>query len=401
MSKPSLFFIGFSLVTILSYACSGNEQPAPPEQEEPNTALKPYIMGVDLSYVNQIEDHGGIYKMDNRPEDPYQLLAAKGANLARVRIWHSPNWIKDIYGEGTVIYSGPKDVAKTIKRAHEAGMSALLDFHYSDTWADPGYQKVPQAWENISDIGILKDSVYNYTYSILAWLNDQDVLPEMVQVGNETNCGMMITNTSTGFPALNVCEGNWSNFGEIVNAGIHAVRDIESETGRSIKIALHVADPKNMDWWVKDAIGKGKITDFDIIGFSFYPLWHTDIAFDDLPQVVSTIKERYNKDVMILETAYPFTTENNDHYGNLWSDQHPPLEGYPYTIEGQKNFLIDLNHKMAAAGASGIVYWEPAWITSALQDLWGTGSSWENCALFDFQANITEAADYLSEKYIK
>ncbi|SFE68251.1 glycoside hydrolase family 53 protein [Thermophagus xiamenensis] len=399
MRKFPILLVVFSLITILTYGCSGKEQPDPTGNEEQDIELKPYILGVDLSYVNQIEDHGGIYKRDNKPEDPFMLLAAKGANLVRVRLWHSPNWIKEIYGESTVIYSGPEDVAKTIKRAHDAGMSALLDFHYSDTWADPGYQAVPEAWENIQDIETLEDSVYNYTYRILNWLNNQDLLPQMVQIGNETNCGMMTTDSNPNFPNLNLCDGHWGNFGKVVNAGIRAVRDMENETGQPIKVALHVADPKNLDWWVKDAINLGEITDFDIIGFSYYPLWHTDIAFENLPQMVSDVKSKYQKEVMILETAYPFTTENNDHYGNLWSAQHPPLEGYPYTIEGQKNFLIDLNQNMADAGAIGVVYWEPAWITSAMKDLWGTGSSWENCALFDFQANLSVAADYLSEKY--
>ena len=399
--QSSILIMAFLfLVTLFSYACSGQDDSKPENNvDEPNTALEEYILGVDLSYVNQIEDHGGTYKKNNQIKDPFRLLADKGANLVRVRIWHNPDWVKDIYGEGTIIYSGPEDVAKTIRRAHDEGMSALLDFHYSDTWADPGSQDVPRAWQDIVDIEILQDSVYNYTYRILSWLNKQDLLPEMVQIGNETNPGMMTTNTKTGFPDLNVYDGNWENFGKVVNSGLQAVHDIEKETGKTVKTALHVADPKNLDWWLNDAINKGNISDFDIMGFSYYHIWHTEVAFDELPDLVSQVKSKYNKDIMVLETAYPFTTDANDSYNNIYSSQNPPLEGFPYTIEGQKHFLITLNQNMADAGAIGVVYWEPAWITSAMQDLWGTGSSWENCALFDYSANITEAADYLGEEY--
>ena len=401
MKKQSLLLAMTFLfmVTLFSFACSDDDEPGPTNNEVPDTQLHDYILGVDLSYVNQIEDHGGTYKRNNRPEDPFQLLAEKGANLVRVRIWHSPDWIKDIYGDGTKIYSGPEDVGKTIQRAHSAGMSALLDFHYSDIWADPGSQNVPAAWQDITDINVLQDSVYNYTYRILSWLDSQNLLPEMVQIGNETNQGMMTTNTKEGFPDLNVYDGNWENFGKVVNTAIKAVRDIENETGKSVKIALHIADPKNLDWWMNDAINKGNISDFDIMGFSYYHIWHTKIAFGELPDLVSQVKSKYNKDIMVLETAYPFTTKANDSYNNIYSSQNPPLEGFPYTVEGQKKFLITLNQKMADAGALGVVYWEPAWITSAMQDLWGTGSSWENCALFDYSANITEAADYLGEEY--
>jgi arabinogalactan endo-1,4-beta-galactosidase len=145
---------------------------------------------VDLSYVNQVEDHGGVYKQSGEAADPFEVLSDKGANLTRVRLWHNPDWVKDVYGQATPLYSGLADLAKTIERAHQSGMAVLLDFHYSDTWADPGHQDVPAAWKNITNIGVLCDSVYNYTYNTLDYLKNKDLLPQMVQIGNETNPGM-------------------------------------------------------------------------------------------------------------------------------------------------------------------------------------------------------------------
>lgn len=393
----------FLLVTAFSYGCSEDDNGPSPEESNGEagneTAWKDYVFGVDLSYVNQVEDHGGVYKTENGEVDPFEFLSDKGANLTRVRLWHSPDWVKDIYGESTPVYSGFQDAAKTIQRAQEAEMASLLDFHYSDRWADPGHQDVPKAWENITDINVLCDSVYNYTYYVLDQLNQKGLLPEMVQIGNETNCGMMMTNVPDDFPSLNVCEGNWNQFGKVVNSAIDAVRDIETDSGDEIKIALHIADPKNLEWWTDDVIHEGNVTDFDVMGFSYYHIWHTEIGFDELPGLVSRVKDRFNKEILVMETAYPFTTANNDNYGNIYSAQHDPIEGFPVSQVGQKDFMITLNQNMIDAGAMGVIYWEPAWISSNMQDLWGTGSSWENCAFFNFSGYPTDVVDYLGHEY--
>jgi arabinogalactan endo-1,4-beta-galactosidase len=270
---------------MMACSCSKNDNQEPEPEPEP---ISGFYFGADLSYVNQIEDKGGVYKENNTQVDPYATFKKHGVNLVRLRLWNNPSWIKDIYGSSSVLYSGYEDVEKSIQRAKNAGMEVLLDFHYSDTWADPGKQKVPELWKNITDIEVLCDSVYKYTYKILNLLLAKNLLPQMVQIGNETNCGMMITDTNTGFPNLNVCNGNWVNMGKVLNAAIDAVKKIDSETGSNIKIVLHVADPKNLDWWMGDVINKGKVTRFDIMGFSYYHIWHTTVKFDDL---TTTIKK--------------------------------------------------------------------------------------------------------------
>jgi arabinogalactan endo-1,4-beta-galactosidase len=385
----------------VNVACNGNDDPIEPDTTDTTEPVTPtFIFGADLSYVNQIEDHGGIYKLDNTNADPFATFAQKGTSMVRVRIWHNPDWVYDVYDNTSPLYSGYDDVEKTIQRAKENGMQVNLDFHYSDNWADPEKQAPPKAWANITSITVLADSVYNYTYATLDKLQQKNLLPEMVQIGNETNCGIMHTSTNSTFPKLSVCDNNWANFGTVVRAGIKAVRDIEAKYNKTISVALHVADPKNLEWWFDGVIGKANVKDFEIIGFSYYPLWHTTISYANLPALVSRLKTKYNRKLVILETAYPYTKEANDNYNNLFGSQ-TPIAGFAFTPEGHRAFLIDLTQKMKDAGCSGIMYWEPAWITSQMKDQWGTGSAWENCTFFNYSGNATNAFDYMQYQYTK
>jgi len=386
-----------SLVCVVSSCSQDNTIKGSDKQNE--AGEEEFINGVDLSYVRQVEDKGGVYRVAQKEIDPYALFKEKGANMVRFRLWHNPSWVKDIYGNETVVYSGFEEVAKGIKRAKENNLAVNLDFHYSDVWADPDHQNPPAAWQKISNIDVLCDSVYNYTFEVLSELNSRGLMPEMIQIGNETNCGMMHTNIKAGFPWLSVCDDHWSDFGKVLNAGIKAVRAIDDMSGNATKIALHVADPKNLEWWFSNVISQGKVTDFDIAGFSYYHLWHTTISFNELPNVVRRLKARIKKDIVLLETAYPFTTANNDSYNNIYGSM-APIDGYPYSVEGQKQYMIDLTQNMMDAGAIGVMYWEPAWITSQMTDLWGTGSSWENCSFFDYSGNATDAINYLNHNYI-
>ena len=395
--RKSIFILVISTLLVLNNACSSKGADSN-KRKEISVLLDEFVMGVDLSYVNQVEDFGGVYKVNEEKTDAYNLFKNKGANLVRLRLWHHPSWTNKVYGEGTYLYSGFADVKKSIRRSKEQGLAVNLDFHYSDVWADPEHQTVPRAWENITDIDVLCDSVYNYTYKVLDDLLKEGLLPEMVQIGNETNCGMMHTDTPDSFPALSICEGNWANFGKVLNAGIKAVRDIDKKAQKQTIIALHVADPKNLDWWFKDVIHKAGVSDFDVAGFSYYPHWHTEISFKELPLAVKKLKAEINKEVMILETAYPYTLANADDYPNIFG-KDSAIDGYPISMEGQHSFLVDLTQNMIDAGAKGVMYWEPAWITSEMKDLWGQGSGWDNATLFDAEGNVTPAADYLGYMY--
>ncbi len=383
------------LIGIFAAGCgSADDSPSTPDPVTDN-----FYFGADLSYVNQILDHNGVYREDGAVKDPYKIFSDNGTNLVRLRIWHNPVWTKEVYdGSGTQLYNDLADVEKAIAKSKAEGMKVLLDFHYSDTWADPGKQHVPDAWTDIETIDVLEDSVYEYTLRTLSRLRVKDLLPEFVQIGNETNCGMLFTDAPAAFPKLNVCDDNWENMGAVVNAGIKAARQAANDGKTDIKIILHVADPKNVGWWFDNLTSKGSVSDFDIVGFSYYPLWHTTVPLDQIDETVSSFKGRYGKDVMILETAYPWTSEAADEYNNAFSEL-TPLTGFPFTQQGQYEFLVRLTQEVRRGEGIGVIYWEPAWITSGVKDLWGTGSSWENNTFFDFDGQRHKGMAFMKFDY--
>ncbi|MDZ7758005.1 glycoside hydrolase family 53 protein [Rhodohalobacter sp.] len=387
----------FIIVMLLSTACSsdssigptindGNEQPT--ESDPVYYSTDQFVMGADLSYVNQILDHGGTYSVDGEVENPYKIFADHGTNVVRLRLWHNPQWVQDeVYEDPEKpLYSGFEDVKKGIEESKTQGMAVNLDFHYSDIWADPSHQDVPAAWMEITDIEVLKDSVYNYTYQTLEKLNDEGLMPEFVQIGNETNCGMMFTNAPENFPSLNGCNGNWENLGAVINSGIQAVREISANSETETKIILHIAQPENAEWWFENITADGGVSDFDIIGLSYYSQF-SDTPLSGLSSYIQSFRTTFEKEVMIVETAYPWTLENADNYTNIFGENSVE-PNYPATNNGQLEYLTDLTRAVIDGGGSGVMVWEPAWITSNMKDLWGTGSSWENNAFFDFNGEL-------------
>ncbi|HKO81364.1 MAG TPA: glycosyl hydrolase 53 family protein [Chitinophagaceae bacterium] len=347
-----------------------------------------FCMGVDLSYVNQVEDYGGVYRDSGKIKDPFRIMRDHGANTVRVRLWHTPQWIAGL-NNGKMYY----DLAgteKTIRRAKENGMAVNLDIHYSDRWADPAHQETPAAWVNLP-IAVLKDSVYNYTLHVLNYLKSKDLVPEMVQVGNETNAGML-------WPLGKVENNNWQNFAALLNSGISAVRDFSAGSSVKPKIILHVAQFQDADHWTGSLINIG-VTNFDILGLSHYPKWSTVSTMDEVENRIKALKAKYNKQVMIVETAYPWTGNNADAYTNIISATDTAA-GYEASPQGQFRYMKDLTQAIIRGGGTGIMYWEPAWITSKLNDGWGIGSSWENNAFFDFDGNTLPSIDHMCYPYI-
>lgn len=361
-----------------------------------------FFFGADLSYVNQVLDRGGVYREGGVVKDPYEIFSDHGTDVARVRLWHNPAWTKEVYDpDGEHLYNDLLDVEESIRRSKEQGMKVLLDFHYSDIWADPGSQEIPAAWLEIKELSVLEDSVYNYTFKALQYLNSKGLMPEFVQIGNEINCGMLYEHEEgplAGFPACNVCNGQWSNLAAVLNSGIEAVRDVSALSSVKSRIILHVADPANITWWFDNVAGGGVVSDFDIIGISYYPIWHTGVSVDLLSDRISEFREAYDKDVMILETAYPWTSSGSDNYNNIFGSQSP-VTGYPFSQQGQLDMMRKITQEVIDGGGIGLVYWEPAWISSSLRDYWNTGSAWENCTFFDFEGNVLPAIDYMTQSY--
>lgn len=332
----------------------------------------PIVLGGDLSYVNEVEDAGATYQRNKIPIDPYVLFGEKGCNLVRLRLWHTPSINR---------YSGLEDVKKSIKRAKAAKMKVLLDFHYSDIWADPGRQNIPKAWASITNQQLLGDSLYNYTLNTLIGLDKENLLPEMVQVGNEINSEIL---QPEGKAKPNI---DWKRNAFLLNRGISAVREASRLTGKKVEVMLHIAQPENAIKWFADASANG-IDPYDWIGISYYPLWST-VNIKDLPYFINNLVTTHKKQLMVVETAYPHTMVNADPANNILDDK-ALVTGYPASPTGQKQFMIDLVKLVIQGGGAGLVYWEPAWISSSARTPWGQGSHWDNATFFD-ASNKNEA----------
>jgi len=268
-------------------------------------------------------------------------------------------------------------------RAKSLGMQVLLDFHLSDTWSDPSHQVVPAAWAAVvNNLPVLQDSLYNYIHSTLTLLFQSGLLPEIVQVGNETNKGILLSQqvNDQGWSV------DWGRNAALFNTAIDAIRDVEAETGTSIKIALHIADPSELNWWMNQFWTHG-VKDFDIIGMSYYHAYHQDLT-PAVGMVISNMKSAYpGKEVMILETAYPWTSAYADGANNLLSTVYP---GYPFSPANQRGWLIELTQTVIDHGGIGVVYWEPGWVSTDCYTRYGKGSNWENCTFFDFDDELLE-----------
>lgn len=347
-----------------------------------------FVLGADLSYVNAILDAGTYYKDSGRVLDPYQIFKNNGANLIRLRMWHNPSWHKNL--NGGKLYNDLLDIEKSILRCKQVGLAVNLDMHFSDTWADPGRQETPEAWKN-ADLKTVKDSIYNYTLFVLNHLQSKSLVPEMIQIGNENNGGIC-------WPVGKIKDNDFSAFATLIKSGIQAVRDFSKTSEVKPQIILHVAQLQNAEWWSNGIIKQGGITDFDVLGLSHYYNWSTINSLEGVTSIIRSLKTTYNKKIMVVETAYPWTNRNADGYNNIISGNQG-FQSYGVNEEAQLNYLRDLTQAIIDGGGTGIMYWEPAWITSSMKDLWGTGSSWDNCTLFDANGNTIKGIRFYSNKY--
>lgn len=351
-------------------------------------ATNELVMGADLSYTNGVEDGGGVFKVNGKATDVFRIFKDAGTNLVRVRLWHSPEyWQKDL--NNGKIYSNLSDVEKTIRRSKAAGMAVLLDIHYADSWADPSKQPIPKAWEGLP-LAILKDSVYHYTTSVLTYLEKKQLAPEYIQIGNEMNNGTM-------FPIGKIENNDFANFATLLKSGIKAVRDFSVKSSIKPKIILHVAQFQTADWWLNGLINTQQLTDFDIVGVSHYFNYSALQTMADIENTTKQLIEKYKKPLMVVETAFHWTNQNADSYTNIVSVED--FGGYGVSKTEQLRYMKDLTNALVKGGASGVIYWEPAWISSKMRDSWGTGSSWENNAFFDFEGNALPVFDYMTYTY--
>ena len=361
-----------------------------------------FIFGMDASSL-LAEENSGVkyYDFEGNEQDPLKTFADSGINYIRLRVWNDP------YDENGNGYGGGNNDLPTAielgKRATDYGMKVMIDFHYSDFWADPKRQHAPKAWEGMS-VEEKAEALYDFTKDSLTQLLDAGVDVGMVQIGNEINYGM------SG-------EKQFEKVAELLKAGSLAVREVSEAYGKEISVVVHytrIQDKADVLTLVDRLIRSD--LDFDMIGMSYYPFW--DGSFENMSRVLELINEKYGKKAFIAETSYCYTTEDGDGFGNSLSSKDL-VKGYPASVEGQATVLHDICQYVSDANGIGIFYWEGAWIpvgpanadNSAIWEQYGSGwassyvadydpedagkyyggSSWDNQAFFDFEGHPLES----------
>lgn len=380
-----------------------------------------FIRGVDISSVKAEYDSGVKYYDFDGNELPltpnaeqggfFDFLNECGINWVRLRVWNNPcDKNGNSYGGG----NNTLEVAKELgKLATDAGLRVLIDFHYSDFWADPNAQDAPKAWENLS-FEKKKQALGEFTSESVQALRKAGVNLGMVQVGNETINGL--------------CgETDWSKICELMNEGSSAIRDID----KNILIALHFTDVHAAGKYetIAKTLANNQV-DYDVFATSYYPFWHG--STDNLTEVMKGIASNYHKKVMVAETSYAYTLKDGDgHPNNINGDAAGIALNYQTSVQGQANAVsqvIKAVYNMGNAGI-GVFYWEPAWIPVQVYDsraanakkvlaankaawekygsgwassyskeydpdnagVWYGGSSWDNQAMFDFNGHPLES----------
>ncbi len=369
------------------------------------------VRGVDISSITAIENAGvKFYNEKGKEQDIFKTLSEHGVNYIRVRVWNEP------YSSDGNSYGGGNNDVYTAgiigKRAAEYNMKLLVDIQYSDFWADPEKQTRPKYWSEHSN-DVLAGEIYKWTTWVLTSITDAGGDIGMVQVGNETNCFF--------------CgEKDMYEICNLFSSGNKAVRDFD----KNILIAHHFANPSNVSsyLWYAKVMNECNL-DYDIFATSYYPYWHG--TTQNLTDVLKTIGETYNKYVMVAETAYPYTNDDGDNFGNAVSASSSGCDfRYDISVEGQAQCIADVFQAVADTGRYGIgaFYWEPAWLGvpdvswSEQKELWDKygsgwatntaaeydfsvkesgGSSYDNQALFDFRGNPLESLKVFDNIYPK
>lgn len=324
------------------------------------------FLGGDISLLPSYIENGTKYlDYDGKEMAPLELFKQEGWNAMRVRLFVDPaNASAEHKSEG--VCQDLDYVVGLSKEIKKAGFKLMLDFHYSDTWADPAKQFTPKRWAGVP-AGALCDSVYAYTSRVLEVMNREGVTPEMIQVGNEITFGML-WETGRVDPLK---ADNWDMLGALLRAGSKACR----EKCPQAKLIIHTEHAQ--DW----ASTKGYYTrleeqkvDYDIIGLSYYPMWHGTIPH--LGEVLDSLKADFAKPVMIVEAACYYS-----HHNDKWANSEEKISGgYPVSIEGQREFTRQLvDELLRHDNVTGLFWWFPE------ENAYGNKviDSWLNRGLFD------------------
>ncbi|GAB3460799.1 glycoside hydrolase family 53 protein [Actinophytocola sediminis] len=337
----------------------------------PGRAVGPRIRGADISFTPQHEAIGTSYRDGGVVRPVERILADRGANYVRLRVWTAPP-------SG---YSTLNTALALARRANAAGLRVLLNLHYADFWADPGKQPTPAAWAG-QNLSALAATVRGYTRDAVAAFTSQGTPVAMVQVGNEITNGML-------FPLGEVYRSggeNWGGFTTLLKAGITGAR----EGNPSCQVMVHIdrgGDNGGSRYFYDRVLAQG--VGFDVIGLSYYPFWHGSLAA--LRSNLNDLSTRYGKDLVVVETSYPWTLNNGDGLGNFINSpgQLPDGGSYPATPAGQAAYFEQVRAVLAevpGGRGAGFFVWEPGWLPGVG---WapGEGNPNDNLTMFDWSGN--------------
>lgn len=320
---------------------------------------KDFIMGADISSILALEQSGvKFFGFDNSEQDIFKTLSEAGINYIRVRVWNDP-----YDADGRSYGGGNNDVATAAeigKRAAAYNMKLLVDFHYSDFWADPNKQQPPKAWEGMS-VQEKAQALYDFTLDALKTISKAGGKIGMVQIGNEIN------NAMSG-------EKNQKNVIELLKAGSAAVREFD----KKVLVAVHYTNPETERRYegLAKSLDNARL-DYDVFASSYYPFWHGTL--ENLSKLLGDIAKTYGKKVMVTETSYAYTIEDGDGSHNTISSGAAFEFPYPISVHGQARAVRDVINMVAQLGESGIgvFYWESAWIPAPSPETWEThGTGW-------------------------
>jgi arabinogalactan endo-1,4-beta-galactosidase len=319
-----------------------------------------FYAGGDPSEIPEVEARGGVYKVSGHPVDPLVAMKQAGWTAVRLRVWNAPT-------------EGFCDKAHTLalaKRVHAAGLRLMIDFHYSDWWADPGKQNKPAAWASLT-VPQLEKAVHDYTYDVVKSLADQGTPADVVQPGNEVTNGMLWPDGR-----IHVNTDGWNSFMALTKAAIAAIR--EAGGAHPPKIMIHIDQGGNNSvtrYWFDNYFSRGG--ECDLIGLSYYPMWHGTL--EQLRANLAFIAKTYKKDVMVAETAFPSSGWNEQ--TRRVDPDATPVPGIKSSPEGQAIFLkrlLDVVKATPGGHGVGVLWWAPAWIGSR-----GAGGGWSRYTLFN------------------
>jgi arabinogalactan endo-1,4-beta-galactosidase len=333
------------------------------------------LLGADISALAKIEQAGGVFRDGGQARDAIAIMRARGFNVFRLRLFVNPN------DSDVQVNDLPYTIALA-KRVKASGAKLFLDIHYSDTWADPGHQTTPAAWAALS-FAALEQKVETYTDSVVTQLKQAGAPPDIVQVGNEIDSGMLWPLGQLYVAGADTLVA-WTQFTGLLKAGIKGVRDALAP-GDSVRIMLHFGQGGSLGGteWFFDHMAAYGVT-YDLIGLSYYPIWHGPLS--GLEGAVLAASGRYGKDVVVVETSYPWRSG-----GWESSVTSQSAMNWAATPDGQAAFarqLVDAVATSPTGHGAGVIWWYPEAIQVGGLFIYAGGS----LALFDSTGNVLPAA---------